>query len=66
MRLDNSAIDADESSRFVTEGQSKNLIEKLITLPSDTNAGKLKQNLHVPGRVKAEKQKDFLYCGFDQ
>lgn len=52
-------IDAVESSRFMTESQSKSLTEKLITLTSDTNAGKLKRNLHVPGRVKAENKQIF-------
>lgn len=52
-------IDAVESSRFMTEDQSKKLTEKLITLTSDTNAGKLKRNLHVPGRVKAENTQIF-------
>lgn len=52
-------IDAVESSRFMTESQSKNLTEKLITLTSDTNAGKLKRNLHVPGRVKSENKQIF-------
>ncbi len=52
-------IDAVESSRFMTEDQSKRLINKLITLTSETNAGKLKRNLHVPGRVKAEDKQIF-------
>ena len=52
-------IDAVESSRFMTESQSKNLTEKLITLTSDTNAGKLKRNLLVPGRVKSENKQIF-------
>ena len=52
-------IDAVESSRFMTESQSKSLTDKLITLTSDTNAGKLKRNLHVPGRVKAENKQIF-------
>lgn len=46
-------IDAVESSRFITESQSQKLIDKLISLTSETNAGKLKRNLHVPGRVKS-------------
>ena len=46
-------IDAVESSRFITESQSQELTEKLITLTSKANAGKLKRNLHVPGRVKS-------------
>lgn len=52
-------IDAVESSRFMTESQSKGLADKLITLTSETNAGKLKRNLHVPGRVKAENKQIF-------
>jgi predicted DNA-binding transcriptional regulator YafY len=52
-------IDAVESSRFMTESQSKSLTEKLITLTSDTNAGKFKRNLHVPGRVKSENKQIF-------
>ena len=35
------------------------LTDKLITLTSDTNASKLKRNLHVPGRVKAENKQIF-------
>lgn len=53
-------IDAVESSRFMTETQSKSLTEKLVTLTSETNAGKLKRNLHVAGRVKAE-NRQLLY-----
>ncbi|MBQ6371585.1 MAG: WYL domain-containing protein [Oscillospiraceae bacterium] len=52
-------IDAVESSRFMTESQSRSLTDKLITLTSDTNAGKLKRNLHVSGRVKAENKQIF-------
>ena len=52
-------IDAVESSRFMTESQSQKLVDKLITLTSETNAGKLKRNLHVSGRVKAENKQIF-------
>ena len=52
-------IDAVESSRFMTERQSKKLVEKLTTLTSDAGAGKLKRNLHVSGRVKAENKQIF-------
>lgn len=52
-------IDAVESSRFMTERQSKKLVEKLATLTSDASAGKLKRNLHVSGRVKAENKQIF-------
>ena len=43
----------------MTESQSRKLVEKLITLTSDTNAGKLKRNVHVPGRVKAGNKQIF-------
>lgn len=52
-------IDAVESSRFMTEEQSRRLVEKLITLTSETNADSLKRNLHVTGRVKAQNKKVF-------
>lgn len=52
-------IDAVESSRFMTESQSQTLTDKLITLTSDKNAGKLKRNLHVSGRVKSENKQIF-------
>ena len=56
-------IDAVKSSRFMTEGQSQKLVDKLVTLTSDTNAGKLKRNLHVPGCVKAENKQIFYIIG---
>ena len=52
-------IDAVESSRFMTEEQSRRIVEKLITLTSDTNAKSLKRNLHVTGRVKAHNKQIF-------
>ena len=52
-------IDAVESARFMTEEQSRRLVEKLITLTSDTNADSLKRNLHVTGRVKAPNKQVF-------
>ena len=38
----------------MTESQIKSLIDKLITLSSDINAGKLKQSLRVLGLVRVE------------
>ena len=52
-------IDAVESSRFMTEEQSKRLVEKLTLLTSATSADKLKRNLHVSGRVKAVNKQIF-------
>ena len=52
-------IDAVESSRFMTEEQSKRLVEKLTSLTSATSADKLKRNLHVSGRVKAVNKQIF-------
>ena len=52
-------IDAVESTRFLTEEQSRMLVDKRITLTSETNADKLKRNLHVTGRDKAENRKLF-------
>jgi len=52
-------IDAVESSRFMTENQSKVLTDKLMTLTSETGADKLKRNLHVTGRVKTENRQVF-------
>lgn len=52
-------IDAVESSRFLTEEQSKKLVEKLTTLTNEQNADKLKRNLYVAGRVKSENKQIF-------
>jgi len=52
-------IDAVESSRFMTEEQSRKLVNKLVTLTSTANADKLKRNLYVSGRVKAANKQIF-------
>lgn len=52
-------IDAVESSKFITEKQSRTLVKKLISLTSDANAGKLKRHLHTAGRVKSENDKGY-------
>lgn len=52
-------IDAVESSKFITEKKSQALVEKLSTLTSDTNAAKLKRNLHTSGRVKSGNEKGY-------
>ncbi len=52
-------IDAVESSKFITEKKSQELVAKLISLTSETNAGKLKRTLHTSGRVKSENEKGY-------
>ena len=52
-------IDAVESSKFITEKKSRQLVAKLISLTSETNAGKLKRTLHTAGRVKSENEKGY-------
>lgn len=52
-------IDAVQSSKFITEKKSESLIEKLISLTSETNADKLKRSVHITGRVKSENEKGY-------
>ncbi len=52
-------IDAVQSSKFITEKKSESLIEKLISLTSETNADKLKKSVHITGRVKSENEKGY-------
>lgn len=52
-------IDAVQSSKFITEKKSKILIEKLVSLTSETNADKLKKSVHITGRVKSENEKGY-------
>ena len=52
-------INAVESSRFMTESQSRKLVEKLITLTSEVGVAKLNRNVHVLGCVKAENKQIF-------
>lgn len=47
-------IDAVQSSKFITEKKGKALIEKLVSLTSETNAGKLQRTIHITGRAKSE------------
>lgn len=52
-------IDAVSSSKFITEKKSKDLVKKLISLTSETNADKLRRTLHISGRVKTENEKGY-------
>ena len=46
-------IDAVQSSRYLTEAKSKELIEKLCDQVGEHEAGLLKRNIYVSGRVKS-------------
>lgn len=52
-------IDAVQSSKFISAGKSQELISKLMTLTSVSNAAKLKRNLYVTGRVKSNNEKTY-------
>ena len=52
-------IDAVQSSKFITEKKSKNLIEKITSLTSESNAETLKRTVHITGRVKSENEKGY-------
>lgn len=52
-------IDAVQSSKFITEGKSQVLIEKLISMTSDTNAAKLRRTVHVTGKAKSDNEKGY-------
>ena len=47
-------IDAVESSKFITEERSKELVGKLTSLASQNRASELKRNLCIEGRLKPE------------
>ena len=50
-------IDAVESSRFITEKKSGELIEKLSALTSEQNAKKLRRHIITTGRVRSLNEK---------
>lgn len=56
-------VDAVQSSRFITQKKSRELIGKLEKLTSRYDAGKLRRQVHVVGRVKAENEN--IYYGID-
>ena len=51
-----SLIDAVESSKFITEKKSKELVKKIGVLTSKNKAMELKRNLCVEGRLKSENE----------
>lgn len=56
-------VDAVQSSRFITPKKSRELIGKLEKLASCHDAGKLRRQVYVVGRVKAENES--VYYGID-
>lgn len=56
-------VDAVQSSRFITEKKSRELIAKLESKAGKHDAGKLQRQVHVVGRVKAENES--IYYNID-
>ena len=52
-------IDAVESSRFITQKRSEELVEKLISMTSVNNAEALKHSIYPTGRVKTGNEKGY-------
>jgi len=52
-------IDAVQSSKFITEQKSRDLIEKLYSLTSTANALKLRRAVHVTGKAKTDNEKGY-------
>ncbi len=50
-------IDAVESSRFISDRKSRELIKKLMSIASDEDAEKLKRNIYTTGKVKTTNKK---------
>jgi len=53
-------IDAVESSKFITQEKSNELVEKLTKLASQKDAEKLCRNVCVDGRIKTENGRTYL------
>ena len=49
-------IDAVQSSKFITQRKSEELITKLLTLTNSQNAAKLRRHIYAAGRVKSENE----------
>lgn len=52
-------IDAVLSSKFITEKKSEELVDKLISLMSETSADKLRRTVHVTGKAKSDNEKGY-------
>lgn len=53
-------IDAVESSKFITQNKSDELVEKIWTLTSQYRAQELNRNISVEGRIKPGNEKVYL------
>lgn len=53
-------IDAVESSKFITQSKSKELVEKLSTLTSEPLATAIKRNVTCEGRIKPDNEKIYF------
>ena len=53
-------IDAVESSKFITAGKSKELVEKISSLASSHVSASLKRNVSCEGRIKPGNEKIYL------
>ena len=52
-------IDAVQSSKFITEQKSHDLMEKLYSLTSSVSAETLRRNIHVTGKAKSDNEKGY-------
>lgn len=52
-------IDAVLSSKFITEKKSQELVNKLISLTSETSGDKLRRTVHVTGKAKSDNEKGY-------
>lgn len=63
--LQESGLDAVESSEFITKKKSDVLIEKIYTMTSSGQTSKLRQNNYVLNRIKPDNEQIyFQYYGF--
>ena len=53
-------IDAVESSKFITQSKSKELVDKLTTLTSEPLATTIKRNITCEGRIKPDNEKIYF------
>lgn len=53
-------IDAVESSKFITQSKSKELVAKLATLTSEHASDTVKRNITCEGRIKPDNEKIYL------
>lgn len=52
-------IDAISSSKFITERESEDLINKLLTLLPRQSAGRMRRHIYAPDRVKSDNERGY-------